>query len=432
MHTLKRLKALAAAVVLGPVLLPAEVSAHGLAATAVSEWEFAPLVVVPLAVTAVLYAAGLLRLWRRAGVGRGISRWAATSFAAGWLTLVVSLVSPMAWLSEILFSVHMTQHTLLLLVAAPLLTFGHPVLAWMWALDRGPREAVAHAFRGPRTVGAWHAVTAPLSVFLIQALALWLWHIPSWYEAALHSDLIHAFEHICLVLAGSLFWWAMVNGRYGRSGYGLGVLYVFLTAIHSSALGALLTVAPSVWYGEYARQAAAWRIDALADQQLAGLLMWIPAGVIFIVFGLALLAAWLGESERRVRFGATDAASRLVPLLMLACAILASACTSSKWVEEAEMITGGNVARGVPAIGKYGCAACHTIPRIETATATVGPPLTQVAVRQYLGGHLTNSPGNMIKWIQHPQLIDPKNAMPDLDVTDQDAKDIAAYLYTLR
>ena len=205
-----------------------------------------------------------------------------------------------------------------------------------------------------------------------------------------------------------------------------------MTAIHSSVLGALLTVAPSPWYGDYARQAAAWRIDALADQQLAGLLMWIPAGVIFIVLGLALLAAWLGESERRVRFGAASAASRLVPVVLLACAISSSACRNSKAVREAEMITGGDVARGESAINRYGCAACHTIPGIDTATATVGPPLTQVAVRQYLAGHLTNSPGNMIKWIQHPQLIDPNNAMPELDVIDQDAKDIAAYLYTLR
>jgi cytochrome c2 len=175
-----------------------------------------------------------------------------------------------------------------------------------------------------------------------------------------------------------------------------------------------------------------WGIYPLADQQLAGLLMWIPAGVIFIVFGLALLAAWLGESERRVRFGPTSAVSRLLPVVILACAILASACSSSNGVKEAEFMTGGSVARGVPAIGKYGCAACHTIPGIETATATVGPPLTQVAVRQYLGGHLTNSPGNMIKWIQHPQRVDPNNAMPELGVTDQDARDIAAYLYTLR
>lgn len=421
---------MAATVVL--VLTAAETSAHGLASAALGEWDLSPPVMLPLLVTVVLYAAGLLRLWPRAGVGKGISRWAATSFVAGWLTLVISLVSPVAWLSGVLFSVHMTQHMLLLLIAAPLLTFGQPVLAWMWALGPGRRETVAHALHGPRTVRAWHAATAPLTVFLLQALALWLWHIPSWYEAALHNEAIHALEHLCLVFAGSLFWWAMVHGRYGRRGYGLAVLYVFMTAIHSSALGALLTVAPSVWYGDYARQAAAWRVDALADQQLAGLLMWIPAGVIFIVFGLALLAAWLGEAERRVRFGAADAASRVLPFVVLACATVVSGCHSSAAVREAETLTGGSVARGKTAIGRYGCGACHTIPGIERATATVGPPLTQVAVRHYLGGHLTNTPGNMIRWIQHPQLIDPKNAMPELGVTDQDAKDVAAFLYTLR
>ena len=88
--------------------------------------------------------------------------------------------------------------------------------------------------------------------------------------------------------------------------------------IHSSALGALLAVSNRLWYPEYSRQAAAWKVDGLADQQLAGLLMWVPAGVIFIVFGLALLAAWLGEAERRVRFGATDAAARRLLLVLVA------------------------------------------------------------------------------------------------------------------
>lgn len=147
-------------------------------------------------------------------------------------------------------------------------------------------------------------------MFLVQAAALWLWHIPSWYEAALRHDAIHALEHLSFVLAGCLFWWAMVRGRYGRMGYGLGVLYVFLTVVHSSALGALLTVAPSLWYDDYAQRAAALHVDALADQQLAGLLMWIPASVVFIVLGLALFAGWLGEAERRAGFGLTDAASR--------------------------------------------------------------------------------------------------------------------------
>ena len=413
------------------LVAPVTLSAHGLAAAAVREWEFEPLVVIPLALTAAFYAVGLYRLWRHAGLGRGITRWSAISFAAGWLTMAAALVSPIAWLSQILFSVHMTQHTLLLLVAAPLLTFGHPLLAWMWAFDAKPRERVAHAFRGRRVVTAWRALTAPLSVFLIQAVALWVWHIPSWYEAALHNDAIHALEHVCFVVAGSLFWWAMVHGRYGRIGYGLAVLYVFLTGVYSSALGALLTVSPTVWYDDYARQAIPWHVDALADQQLAGLLMWIPAGVIFIVFGLALFAAWLGEAERRVRLGATDAASRTLVIVLVLCGVATSACDSSA-VREAEAVTGGRVARGPAAIDKYGCGACHTIPHITNASATVGPPLDRIAVRQYLGGHLTNTPDNMAKWIQHPQGIDPGNAMPELGVTDQDVKDIAAFLYTLR
>ena len=139
-------------------------------------------------------------------------------------------------------------------------------------------------------------------------MALWVWHIPTLYEAALQSTGVHAVQHVSFLLTAALFWWGMMHGRYGRTGYGVAVLYVFLTAVHSSVLGALLTVAPSVWYSAYAATAAEWRIDALADQQLAGLLMWVPAGVIFIVFGLALFAAWLGESERRAALGSVGTA----------------------------------------------------------------------------------------------------------------------------
>jgi cytochrome c oxidase assembly factor CtaG/cytochrome c2 len=344
--------------------------------------------------------------------------------------MAVALASPIAWVSQILFSVHMTQHMLLMLVVAPLLAFGQPLLAWLWVFGDGSRSRIAGAFRSPWFLRGWQALSAPLSVFVIQAVALWVWHIPSWYAAALHSDAVHAVQHLCFVLAGSLFWWAMVHGRYGRMGYGLGVLYVFLTAVHTGALGALLTVAPSVWYGDHARQAIAWRFDALVDQQLAGLLMWVPASVIFIVLGLALFAAWLGEAERRVRLSHTDAASRTILAVVLLCGLVASAC-GAVGVKEAEAMTGGSVSRGVSAIGRYGCATCHTIPGVAGA-ATVGPPLDRIAMRHYLGGHLTNTPGNMIKWIQHPQAIDPKNAMPELGVSDDDARDIVAFLYTLR
>jgi cytochrome c len=95
-------------------------------------------------------------------------------------------------------------------------------------------------------------------------------------------------------------------------------------------------------------------------------------------------------------------------------------------------LTGGDPDRGKAAITRYGCPSCHNIPGVPGATATVGPPLDNIAVRSVLGGHLLNTPDNMERWIQKPQEVDPKNVMPNMSVTDQDAKDIAAYLYTLR
>ena len=267
-------------------------------------------VVVPLAAIGVVYGAGVTRLWRRAGRGKGLSTWNAASFAAGWTITAIALLSPIARISEILFSMHMTQHTLLMLVAAPLMAFGQPLLASLWMFSDDARERVAASTRHACITATWRFMTAPLTAFVLQAGALWIWHVPRLYQAALADDGVHAIQHLSFVIAASMFWWAMVHGRYGRRGYGLAVVYVFLTALHSGALGALLAFAPSPWYHDYVRRGAAWHVDALADQQLAGLLMWIPAGVVFIVLGLALFAAWMGEAERRVRFGATDAAAR--------------------------------------------------------------------------------------------------------------------------
>lgn len=95
-------------------------------------------------------------------------------------------------------------------------------------------------------------------------------------------------------------------------------------------------------------------------------------------------------------------------------------------------LTGGDPDRGKAAITKYGCSSCHDIPGVPGATATVGPPLDNIAVRSVLGGHLPNTPENMEHWIRKPQEVDPNNVMPNMDVTEQDARDIAAYLYTLQ
>jgi cytochrome c1 len=121
--------------------------------------------------------------------------------------------------------------------------------------------------------------------------------------------------------------------------------------------------------------------------------------------------------------------------------LLAAACTtlcacdreSRKQVRESAVaMTGGDPDRGHDAIGRYGCSSCHTIPGVRGAVGLVGPPLTQMGSRMYIGGVMKNTPENMIRWLQDPPAIDGKTAMPNLHLGESDARDIACYLYTLR
>jgi cytochrome c1 len=119
----------------------------------------------------------------------------------------------------------------------------------------------------------------------------------------------------------------------------------------------------------------------------------------------------------------------LVLVVLVAAAV---ACRHDEAFEQARMLTGGEPQRGPAAIGRYGCGSCHEIPGVRGATGTVGPPLTRIASRTYLGGRVANSPADMMRWIRHPQDIERGTAMPDMNVSEQDARDITAYLYTLR
>ncbi|HEY0513491.1 MAG TPA: cytochrome c oxidase assembly protein [Thermoanaerobaculia bacterium] len=275
-------------------------------------WTWDPFVILLLALSGGLYAAGLARLWRRAGVGQGIRRWEAACFAGGWLSLIVALISPLDTLGGVLFSAHMAQHEVLILVAAPLMVLGRPLAPFLWALPLGARERVGKGTQAPAFAAVWRALTAPLAVFVIHGLALWLWHLPALYQATLDDDFIHALQHLSFFASAALFWWSLIHGRFGRLGYGVAVLYVFFTSMHSGILGALLTFAPHLWYPIYQARTSQWGLSPLEDQQLAGLIMWIPAGVVFILLGLGLFAAWLGEAERRVAHTSSEVLLRSV------------------------------------------------------------------------------------------------------------------------
>jgi putative membrane protein len=249
-------------------------------------WTFEPYVVISLGVSVVLYAAGMIRC-------RALRKWQAVAFLAGWTSLVIALVSPLDALSEIFFSAHMAQHEILMIIAAPLIVLGRPLVVFLWALPAKWRTSVGAFAQTKPIAKTWHAITGGAVVTILHALALWIWHIPSLYQATLHDDFIHGLQHISFFGTAALFWWALMHGRYGRIGYGMAVLYVFLTAAHSGALGALITFSTHVWYPIYGA-------NAIEDQQLAGLIMWVPAGVWLAVLGIALFAAWLAEAERRV------------------------------------------------------------------------------------------------------------------------------------
>ena len=248
--------------------------------------------VFALAVLAWLYARGTRAVWRVAGRGRGVRSWQTVAFGAGLATLMVALVSPLDGMSEQLFSAHMVQHLLLVAIAAPLIALGGPLLPLAWAWPRAARLGHGWARRGQ--------MLASLPVaFGVHSLALWLWHTPVLYEGALRDDLLHATEHLALLGTGLLFW-STAGAGLTRGGRGLGasVLYVFGIGAQCTGLGALIALANRPWYPLYGERSVAWGLSAMDDQVLAGAIMWVPAGLVYLAFALVLLGAWLRPLPR--------------------------------------------------------------------------------------------------------------------------------------
>jgi putative membrane protein len=259
-------------------------------------WTWDPLVLAGLAIGATLYTRGALRLWRGAGVGHGLAPWRAAAYGGGLLAVAIALVSPLDRASDALFSVHMVQHELLMLVAAPLIVLGRPVVPLLWAL---PRRVRVPALASAWPVRLWRVATAPLVALALHAVIRLAWHVPALFDLALADERIHAVQHVTFFGSAVVFWWALIYGRYGRAGYGVGLVFVFVTMLYSGLLGALLSLADHALYA-HAEPTLRWGIDPVEDQQRAGLLMWVPAGVLMIAIGLVIFAAWLGQSARRI------------------------------------------------------------------------------------------------------------------------------------
>jgi putative membrane protein len=282
-----------------PQLMAAGVAAHDDAPALANSWTPTPWLWTGLALCAALYARGhIVRTRRLAAVSRR-ARLQAAYFAAALASLILALLSPLDALSDRLFWAHMVQHELLMLVAAPLLVLARPLELYFWALPERERAHSLWLVRQPAFRRGFRALTAPGVALLLHGATRWLWHIPVLFEACLHHEWLHGVQHASFFGTAVVFWWALLHGAHGRLGYGVATLFVFATALHTGALGALIALARQPWYPDQTRG-----LDALADQQLAGFIMWIAAGIWLTGLGLGLFVVWLGQlgSRRRQAF----------------------------------------------------------------------------------------------------------------------------------
>lgn len=255
-------------------------------------WSFDPWTGVPLVASALLYALGVARLWRRAGRGRGIGYAQLAMFVAGWVALALALLSPIETWGSYSFSAHMIQHELLMAVGAPLMVLSRPLAAWTWALSADGRRGAGRGVRQPAFAALWRFLTAPLPAWCLHAVALWAWHAPAMFNAALVNDAAHTLQHTCFLVTALFYWWTVL-GRDARIAPGVPILSLLTTMIHTGLLSALITFAPAVWYPAYLTRAPLLGLDPLVDQQLGGLIMWVPAGAAYMLAALALALRWL-------------------------------------------------------------------------------------------------------------------------------------------
>jgi putative membrane protein len=256
----------------------------------------------PVLLGGLLLAAWAFWRGQTSGPRRPVDSWRARCFSGALVALGLALLSPLDALSGSLASAHMVQHLLLLLVAAPLLALSAPSSAIL----RGSPLALRRASgRWRRRLGLTHGnlgvLRHPAAVWLLSVGVVWFWHAAAPYDATLDNQLLHVLEHASFLVTAVLFWQVVVGVRgAARVSGGLGVLLVFAMAMQSVFLSVLLTFARTPWYSGYAATTAPWGLDPLTDQRLAGVIMWIPAGVIYLVVALALLVTWIRATEREM------------------------------------------------------------------------------------------------------------------------------------
>lgn len=247
------------------------------------------------------YAFGYARVHAHSRSGRSRLHRQGLMFATGWVVIAASLLSPLHELGGRSFTAHMIEHELLMLVSAPLMTWSKPLGVLLWAFPERVRHGLGEFGARPAYRRVWSATSSPMSASVIQGIMLWVWHAPALFNAALLSEGWHVAQHLCLFGSALLFWWSMSRASSDHH-HGVAAFWLFFTSLHSGLLGALMSFSESPWYPKYAALALAGMggLTPLEDQQLAGLIMWIPGGAFHAIVALIYLNRWLQIPWRRL------------------------------------------------------------------------------------------------------------------------------------
>jgi cytochrome c oxidase assembly factor CtaG len=247
-------------------------------------WTFDPWLIIPLSVAAGLYLRGWWLLHCQMPQRFGV--WRLGSFQLGLGTLLLALASPLETLAEVLLQAHMAQHLVLMMVAPPLLVYGAPTLA----LLRGLPHVVLKRGLGPLLAWTvWRRLerffTHPVVGWLAFVLATVAWHVPALYELALHSHFWHHVQHLCFLSTGMLFWWPVLQPWPSRPRWPRWAMipYLLLADIQNTALSAALVFSERILYPTYLTVPRLWGISALDDQAAAGVMMWVPGSLAYLV-----------------------------------------------------------------------------------------------------------------------------------------------------
>jgi cytochrome c oxidase assembly factor CtaG len=269
---------------------------HPGAVTVLGSWRFDPLVVSGILLTALIYLRAVRRVWRTRSPS-AFPRARVISFLAGLAVLYLALQSPLDTYADLLLSAHMGQHLLLTMVAAPLLVLGTPVTLALAATSARTRRRFLLPVLHSRTI---RVVSSPLFAFALFALVMWGSHFSPVFEAALGNENIHFLEHLAYLSAALVFWWPVVglDPNPARLSHPGRVLYVFLAMPVMAILGLAIYSSDRLLYPHYGAASRSIGISPIADQHLAGAIMW-EGGMLIMVVALALvLLDWMRRDER--------------------------------------------------------------------------------------------------------------------------------------